>query len=83
MLLSQVGGRMVLSVDTELSWLSQFHNITGPSHQIIGVPVYQDGANCGQYPGDGVTTLPAEKISFVGNILPDRTSYDQIRCPQE
>ena len=81
--IAQGEGRMLVSVDTELSWLSQFHNMTGPGHQIMGVPVYQDGANCGQYPGDGLPTLSSEKISFVGNVQSQEMlqSNADIHCP--
>ena len=81
--IAQRDGGMVVSVDTELSWLSQFHNMTGPGHQIMGVPVYQDGANCGHYPGEGLPTLSSEKISFVGNVQSQEMlkSNADIQCP--
>ena len=44
-------GRILVSADTELNWLHQFKKLTGPNHQIIGVPVYEDGASCGKYMG--------------------------------
>ena len=47
----QVEKRILVSADTELNWLHQFKNLTAPYHQIIGVPVYEDGASCGKYIG--------------------------------
>ena len=47
----QVENRILVSADTELNWLYQFKNLTAPYHQIIGVPVYEDGASCGKYLG--------------------------------
>ena len=43
--------RMLVSTDTELSWLSLFSNLSSPSHQLVGVPVYEDGGSCGKYGG--------------------------------
>ena len=45
---------MLVSTDTELNWLSLFTNLSSPSHQLVGVPVYEDGANCGIYAGGGI-----------------------------
>ena len=42
---------MVVSTDTELSWLSLFSNLSSPSHQLVGVPVFEDGGSCGLYGG--------------------------------
>ena len=42
---------MLVSTDTELSWLSLFSNLSSPSHQLVGVPVFEDGGSCGLYGG--------------------------------
>ena len=42
---------MLVSTDTELSWLSLFSNLSSPNHQLVGVPVYEDGGSCGKYGG--------------------------------
>ena len=42
---------MLVSTDTELNWLSLFSNLSSPSHQLVGVPVYEDGGSCGKYGG--------------------------------
>ena len=45
------GDRMLVSTDTEINWLSLFSNLSSPSHQLVGVPVYEDGGSCGVYGG--------------------------------
>ena len=42
---------MLVSTDTELNWLSLFSNLSSPSHQLVGVPVFEDGGSCGLYGG--------------------------------
>ena len=73
--------RFLLSSDTELSWLVQFRNMSGDHHQLIGVPVYEDGASCGRYHTERLQPLDFEKISFVGNVDKQLISNQVIKCP--
>ena len=43
----------MVSTDTDLLWLSLFTNLSSPTHQLVGVPVYEDHAHCGIYGGGG------------------------------
>ena len=95
----QVENRILVSADTELNWLYQFKNLTAPYHQIIGVPVYEDGASCGKYLGraqsnvlifsltmflgGGASVLPLEKIAFEGKIDKKLNSNKHITCPEK
>jgi len=79
---SKVEKRILVSADTELNWLHQFKNLTAPYHQIIGVPVYEDGASCGKYIGGGATVLPLEEIAFEGKINRILTTNKEISCPE-
>ena len=47
------GERLLVSTDSDLTWLSLFLNLTSPTHQLVGVPVYEDGAGCRNYGGGG------------------------------
>jgi len=80
---SKVKNRILVSADTELNWLYQFKNLTAPYHQIIGVPVYEDGASCGKYLGGGASVLPLEELAFEGRIDKKLTSNKQITCPEK
>ena len=80
--ITKLQGRMLVSADTELNWLYQFQNLTGDNHQIIGIPVYEDGANCGVYPGARLTPLDYEQISFVGKVEKRLTNNKNIECPR-
>ena len=46
-------GRLLVSAESDLTWLSKFHNLSSPFHQLVGVPVYEDGAGCRNYGGGG------------------------------
>jgi len=80
---TQVEGRILVSADTELNWLHQFKKLTGPNHQIIGVPVYEDGASCGKYMGGGGGVLPLAEIAFEGRIEKGLKTNKDISCPEK
>jgi len=76
------GKRLLVSADTNLPWLYQFHNLTAPYHQLIGVPAYEDGVACGGgavLAGD--TVLPLEAMKLLGNMESRLTSNQDIHCP--
>ena len=62
-------GRMLVSTDTELNWLSLFSNLSSPSHQLVGVPVFEDGGNCGLYGGGGRPVRESQKNINLGSGL--------------
>ena len=37
----------MVSSDDNLNWISLFSNLSTSFHQLVGVPVYEDGAHCG------------------------------------
>ena len=47
-------GRLLVSAESDLTWLSKFHNLSSPFHQLVGVPVYEDGGTCGIAGGGGI-----------------------------
>ena len=55
---------MLVSTDTEINWLSLFSNLSSPSHQLVGVPVYEDGGSCGVY-GGGLLVRKRLKSSHI------------------
>ena len=71
---------MLVSADTELSWLYKFRNLSSSFHQLIGVPVFQDGGNCGLWDGN-FPVLDREQLEFVGNVQDDLYTNQNIDCP--
>ena len=78
----QGGRRMIVSTDTDSNWLPLFRNLSSSFHQVLLVPVYQDGGTCGGYPGDRRTVLPLEELEFAGDISMGLTSNQGIHCPR-
>ena len=75
-------GHILVSTDTELNWLYQFRNLSGPGHQIIGIPVYDDGASCGHYSQNtALDPLDFDQISAFGNVEKKLTNNHDIVCP--
>ena len=60
-------GRLLVSAESDLTWLSKFHNLSSPFHQLVGVPVYEDGAGCGHH-GDGGLPVRERKSVGLSNI---------------
>ena len=56
------GERLLVSTDSDLTWLSLFLNLSSPTHQLVGVPVYEDGGTCGIAGGGGIPVR--ERKSF-------------------
>ena len=77
----QVGARMIISTDTDFNWLTLFSNLTTSFHQMVLVPVYQDGGTCGQYPGPRRQVLPPQDLEFGGIVTKGLTSNQNINCP--
>jgi len=76
------GRRMIVSTDTDSNWLPLFRNLSSSFHQVLLIPVYQDGGTCGGYPGDRRTVLPLEELEFAGDITMGLTSNQGIHCPR-
>jgi len=79
----EVGERMVISTDTDSNWLPLFRNLSAPFHQILLVPVYQDGGTCGHYPGERRQVLPPSDLQFVGLTARGLKSNRNINCPRK
>ena len=73
--------RMLVSSDTDLGWLFKFASKRSEYHQLVGVPVYDDGAHCGRWQG-GFPVLDQDSLEIVGNTDRHLTSNKQIDCPK-
>ena len=73
---------MIVSTDTDSNWLPLFRNLSTPFHQILLVPVYQDGGTCGGYPGERRQVLPPADLEFAGVTTKGLTSNHNIHCPK-
>jgi len=80
-IVSLKGGRLVVSTDTDLLWLSLFTNLSSPTHQLVGVPVYEDHAHCGKYGGGGDPTLDHAQMSVMGDVSNRLQSNMGTKCP--
>jgi len=80
-IISTQGGRLLVSVDSDLTWLSKFLNLSSPSHQLVGLPVYEDGAGCRHYEGGSLTELDFAKLSVMGDVTNKLQSNRKIKCP--
>ena len=78
----QGAGRMVVSTDTDSNWLPLFRNLSSAFHQILLVPVYQDGSTCGHYPGEKRNTVAHTELSFAGDVSKQLPSNVGIKCPK-
>ena len=76
----QGGRRMLISADTELSWLYKFKYLSCSYHQLIGVPVFQDGGNCGLWAGN-FPVLESKELDFVGDVQDNFDTNENIVCP--
>ena len=74
---------MVISTDTDAAWLPMFSNLTSLFHQVLLVPVYQDGGTCGAYPGKRKNVPSPQKLEFAGIINADLFTNEDIRCPRK
>lgn len=74
-------GRMLVSTDSDLNWLSLFSNLSKPTHQIIGVPVFEDGAHCGDYDYPASPVLDHAQLSVMGDVTNQLKSNRGIKCP--
>ena len=71
---------MIVSADTEFAWLYKFRNLSSSYHQLVGVPVFQDGGSCG-YKDGNVPVLGREELALVGNVQEDLDTNENIVCP--
>lgn len=76
------GRRMIVSSDTDSNWLPLFRNLTTTFHQILLVPVYQDGGTCGGYPGETRQVLPPQDLEFAGVVTKGLETNQNINCPR-
>ena len=72
---------MIVSADTELAWLYKFIELSSSFHQLIGVPVFQDGGNCGLY-GGSFPVLEKDQMAFVGVLDENVQTNENIFCPK-
>ena len=72
--------RMLVSSDTDLSWLFKFVSKRTEYHQLVGVPVYDDGGHCGRWQG-GYPVLGQDSLSKVGTVGRHLSSNKDIKCP--
>ena len=72
---------MIISTDTDSNWLPLFSNLTSVFHQVLLVPVYQDGGTCGEYPGDSREVVSPEEIEFAGTVTRGLYTNKDITCP--
>ena len=70
---------MLVSADTELAWLYKFKYLSSSNHQLIGVPVFQDGGNCGLWDGN-FPVLDSQELGFVGNVHENLDTNENIFC---
>ena len=63
--INEQGGRLLVSVDSDLTWLSKFLNLSSPSHQLVGLPVYEDGAGCRHYEGGSLTVRERKYVGLI------------------
>jgi len=80
-IISSQGGRLLVSADSDLTWLSKFLNLSSPTHQLVGLPVYEDGAGCGHHEGGDLQELDFAKLSVMGDVTNKLQSNREIRCP--
>lgn len=80
-IISSQGGRLLVSAEPNLPWLSKFINLSSPSHQLVGLPVYEDGAGCRHYEGGSLTELDFAKLSVMGDVTNKLQSNRKIKCP--
>jgi hypothetical protein len=73
---------MIVSADTDSVWLSLFHNLSSQFHQILLVPVYEDGATCGEYGAKRMKVKPLREMEFAGSITKELTTNREISCPK-
>ena len=71
---------MLVSADTELAWLYKFKYLSCSYHQLIGVPVFQDGRNCGLWDGN-FPVLESHQLDFVGDVNDNYDTNENIFCP--
>ena len=76
------GHRMLVSADTDSKWLTLFKNMTNSNHQILLVPVYEDGVTCGDayYPAERRDPPSHEEMEFAGDIKKKLTTNREIFC---
>ena len=74
---------MIVSTDTDAAWLPKFGNLTTPFHQVLLVPVYQDGGTCGAYPGKRKTVPMPHELEFAGRVSEELFTNENIRCPKK
>jgi hypothetical protein len=72
----------MVSTDTDSTWLPLFRNLSTPFHQILLVPVYEDGGTCGAYPGERKEVPKPQELEFTGNISKGLTTNRNIHCPK-
>ena len=70
---------MIVSTDTDAAWLPKFANLTPPFHQVLLVPVYQDGGTCGAYPGKRKNVPMPHKLEFTGRFSEELFTNENIR----
>ena len=59
---------MIISTDTDSNWLPMFRNLSNLFHQVLLVPVYQDGGTCGGYPGERKEAPTPQELEFAGKV---------------
>ena len=77
---SSLSPRMLVSSDTDLGWLFKFVDNSSAFHQMVGVPVYEDGAHCGRFPGGSFPVLGEESLRLVGSVNNLLRSNKDINC---
>ena len=73
-------GRLLVSTESDLTWLSKFRNLSPPFHQLVGVPVYEDGAGCRHHGGGG---LPVRELfaTFTTNNVQHSNYFRSLTLP--
>ena len=62
-------GRLLVSTESDLTWLSKFRNLSSPFHQLVGVPVYEDGAGCRHHGGGGLPVRERQSVELLLQIM--------------
>jgi hypothetical protein len=73
---------MIVSADTDSVWLSLFQNLTSEFHQILLVPVNEDGVTCGAKGAKRMKVKPLREMEFAGSITKELTTHHEISCPK-
>ena len=73
---------MIVSADTDSVWLALFHNLTSQFHQILLVPVNEDGVTCGAKGAKRMKVKPLREMEFAGSITKELTTNHEISCPK-